>query len=164
MHQTNAMLTHIFSCLPAGRHQVPAGATMAECASVWLMSSPFAVTSRQRRLGQTEDLVQSPERVEAEHHDQTGHQEEKRVIQEPLAQRRSLIARVRGGHRASSLCEGGTALWNLVTPDRRKADMTWVIRASRLPPGSDTCRRSPRRPRGGCTAALPGAWPCRSDP
>jgi len=36
-HQTNAMLTHIFSCLLAGCHQVPAGGTIAECASLWFM-------------------------------------------------------------------------------------------------------------------------------
>ncbi len=33
-HQMNAMTTQRFSCLPAGTHHVPAGDTIAECASL----------------------------------------------------------------------------------------------------------------------------------
>src|SRR5262245_12802395 len=73
-HQTNARATHIFSCLPAGCHQVPAAATTAACASPWVMGPPRPPGSRQRRLGKTDDLDQPPDGVEAEHHREAGEQ------------------------------------------------------------------------------------------
>src|SRR5262245_35891829 len=96
------------------------------------MWSPPAPVSRQRRLGKTQDFVETPERVEAEHHHQAGHQQQKRVVEEPLAQRSSLVARMRCRHHATSGhgCTPRVCTWN--TSDRRRADMTAVIRPSGL--------------------------------
>src|SRR5262245_2583779 len=64
------------------------------------MRVPF---SGQRGLRQTEDLVESPDRVEAEHHHEARQQQQERSVEESLADRDGLITV------CSGLCHAATS-------------------------------------------------------
>src|SRR3954447_1239128 len=81
MHQAKAIVTHTFSALCAGFHQIPFGHSRPVC-----VSRCMAVSSGKAGCGKVRNLPESPAGVQDEHHEQPCAEQQKKVVKQSLSE------------------------------------------------------------------------------